>query len=1080
MNKHTRSGKAIKTDADGGLRARRRRLVDSIRDVMTIGACATVVTQAQAAEPYSIGPYLQLSKGHDVTTEKGYYESTGQGAMFSAIRMTGPYSKIHIFDSTLVGLYWQTHALFARQGGVADAQGSSFRAEGLEGSAVVSDGSMFKIERSKVETLGNRGHGIFVRGSSATLDFSGGEIVTRKGGANAARAEDGGTLFFRELLDKERDQENEVAQSGQGGGPDTGAAGVSGTATTRRRTLRTRLTTEGGQAAALFLTKEGISEGHAVDLETRGPDSPAVLIERDGRATFWSSTFKVAAGNTPIVSMKDGAVLSLRDLTLDTGVREVPVIVAEGERQLILLTDDAQLAGRTLLSLNSMGQTPGSLTLIITDTAGAVGDVRTDEQSRLKIQLLRGGRFEGRLTGQVDFDAGLDGVVALLETTRMQSMSLGGRVGFARSAPPEQTIVVKALQGEGGAVALRTLLNSGGPLAAQKTDRLLVEGDLINSIMLVVEAEGMGEPTDSNRDNVNQASEGISLVQVAGKSWATSVSLLGSYIARGPYRYELAAFAPGASDKAQRLVSGTGDFWDYRLVSFGPPGPEPVVIEPPPPVPEPEVIEPPPSPVVVEPPPPPVPEPVVIEPPPPPVPEPVVIEPPPPPVPEPVVIEPPPPPVPEPVVIEPPQPPPVPEPVVVEPPPPPVPEPVVVEPPPPPVPEPVVVEPPPPPVPEPVVVEPPPPPVPEPVVVEPPPAPEPVVVVEPPAPVLEVPVVEPAPPAPEPAEPAPSTTTATASPPPVLVPQASAYIAMPLAAAGFLREALHAWGHPHVNPAGSAQRVSGEDARGFAHVLGSRGRYRASGQERAHRPDFSTRQYGAQFGLPVHRYRTANGTTRVDIGASASDAGFAINAPLSQSHSRIKIAGLGLRVAHMHASGAYAAGLLKIDHLGVEVHTRERNQVAAFGGIGMSALCELGAAAFMNGWTIESSIRASYVEVRLRDFVDADRVSVKPQPSRSASAGIGSRVSRTFTTAGLTVRPYIGAGLAYASGPPSSQSIGGVQFSGDTINSSWEASAGFEGRLGKNARLLVDVAVQDGLDHGFGSVFATGAVHWAF
>jgi outer membrane autotransporter protein len=315
----------------------------------------------------------------------------------------------------------------------------------------------------------------------------------------------------------------------------------------------------------------------------------------------------------------------------------------------------------------------------------------------------------------------------------------------------------------------------------------------------------------------------------------------------------------------------------------------------------------------------------------------------------------------------------------------------------------------------------------------------------------------------------------------VLVPQASAYVAMPLAASGFLREALHSWGHPHANPAGHARHLSRESERGFAQVFGSRGRYQASGQERAYRPDFSTRQYGAQFGLPVHRYRTANGVTQIDLGAGAGDAGFTIDAPFSQSHSRIRIGGLGLRVANTHSSGAYATALLKIDHLGIDVRTQERNEVASFGGIGISALCEAGgAAAFGNGWTVESSVRASYVEVRLRNFIDADQVSVKPQPFRSASAGIASRVSRSFTAAGLAMRPYVGAGLAYTSGPPSSQRIGGVPFASETMSSSWEASAGFEGRLGKNARLLVDVAVQDGLDHGFSSVFATGAVHWAF
>jgi hypothetical protein len=201
MNKQTRRGKAVQTYTDGCLKARRR-LVESMRDVMTIVASATLVSQAHAADTYSAGPYLQLSKGHDVTTEKGYYESTGQGSMFSAIRITGPNAKIHIFDSTLVGLYWDTHALYARRGGAADAHDSVFVANGLDASAVVAEDSIFKIERGRVETRGNNGHGLYVRGSTGTLEFSGGEVITRGDGASAARSEHKGTLLFTEVFDK--------------------------------------------------------------------------------------------------------------------------------------------------------------------------------------------------------------------------------------------------------------------------------------------------------------------------------------------------------------------------------------------------------------------------------------------------------------------------------------------------------------------------------------------------------------------------------------------------------------------------------------------------------------------------------------------------------------------------------------------------------------------------------------------------------------------------------------------------------------------------------------------------------------
>jgi outer membrane autotransporter protein len=681
------------------------------------------------------------------------------------------------------------------------------------------------------------------------------------------------------------------------------------------------------------------------------------------------------------------------------------------------LGDGAQLVGRTVLSVEDVEHETGYVALLtVSRAAAAIGDVRVGKRGRGEICLFAGGRFEGRVTGSVTLTLGPESVMTLLGSVpRVRWLSLGGRLQFARNAAPEQAITASHFEGEKGSrLVLRTLANSGGPLAAQKTDRLLIAGRAQGGTLIDVEMTGTGEVTDTNSDYVNQSNEGISLVQVAGYSTEKTFLLSSGYVAVGPYRYELVAFGPGKSDEAQRLVQREQDweytedmeetegFWDYRLMSLGaapPPKPEPVVVPPAPP--EPVVIEPPPL----------EPVPVVVEPPPSPKPEPVVTAPPPPPKPEPVIIGPLPL-VPEPVVVEPQHP-------------------------------------------EPVVAVPPPP---------------------PPAPAPEIAQPEPAP------KPAPSPPKPAATPQQrVLVPQASAYVAMPLAASGFLSEALHSWGHPHSNPVDPTRPASRESERGFVHMFGSRGRYQASGHERAYRPDFSTRQYGAQFGLPVHRYHTANGITQIDLGASAGDAGFTIDAPRSQSHSRIRIAGLGLRIGHTHSSGAYARGLLKIDHLGIDVRTPERNEVAAFGGLGVSALGEVGGAAtFANGWTVESSMHASYIEVRLRNFIDADRVSVKPQPFRSASTGVAGRVSRSFTAAGVAVRPYVGAGLAYTSGPPSSQRIGGVSFASETMSSSWEASAGFEGTFGKNARLLVDVAVQDGFDHGFSSVFASGAVHWAF
>jgi autotransporter family porin len=113
------------------------------------------------------------------------------------------------------------------------------------------------------------------------------------------------------------------------------------------------------------------------------------------------------------------------------------------------------------------------------------------------------------------------------------------------------------------------VLNAGGAMANQFTDRLLVNGNASSGTTILdvmPTVASIGRLTDLNQNMAVDANEGISLVQVAGNSSAQSFALKGGYVAAGPWRYDLYSFAPGASDAGQRAVVGTGNnYWDYRL-----------------------------------------------------------------------------------------------------------------------------------------------------------------------------------------------------------------------------------------------------------------------------------------------------------------------------------------------------------------------------------------------------------------------------------------------------------------------------------------------------------------------------------
>ncbi|MEZ2417754.1 autotransporter outer membrane beta-barrel domain-containing protein [Luteibacter sp. RCC_6_2] len=126
--------------------------------------------------------------------------------------------------------------------------------------------------------------------------------------------------------------------------------------------------------------------------------------------------------------------------------------------------------------------------------------------------------------------------------------------------------------GAEGGLRLVTRLDEGGALAAQATDRLLVQGDASGETIIDVTAAALssGALTDLDHSGYVGSGEGISIVQVAGASSGGAFRLKGGYLAFGPWQYGLYAFQPGASDAGQRVVGGPtgGDaFWDYRLAN---------------------------------------------------------------------------------------------------------------------------------------------------------------------------------------------------------------------------------------------------------------------------------------------------------------------------------------------------------------------------------------------------------------------------------------------------------------------------------------------------------------------------------
>jgi autotransporter-associated beta strand protein len=146
-----------------------------------------------------------------------------------------------------------------------------------------------------------------------------------------------------------------------------------------------------------------------------------------------------------------------------------------------------------------------------------------------------------------------------------------GGLNLASSSAIGNVLAVRGnYSSNGGTLAVNTVLNAGGPLSNQSTDRLLISGNATGVTTIQVNPTGAGALTNTN--GVGPAkSQGISIVQVGGTSAAGAFQLANGYVASSSgIAYKLFQFGPGSSfgaaEPSQLLVGGSNS-WDYRLES---------------------------------------------------------------------------------------------------------------------------------------------------------------------------------------------------------------------------------------------------------------------------------------------------------------------------------------------------------------------------------------------------------------------------------------------------------------------------------------------------------------------------------
>ncbi len=239
----------------------------------------------------------------------------------------------------------------------------------------------------------------------------------------------------------------------------------------------------------------------------------------------------------------------------------------------IRLLEKSEISGDLLLKAEG-----GALVKISANDSVLVGGVHIDESSSAEFRLTGGSKWTLSLSKSGNeklrnFGSIGDSLVSLMQ---LIDSSIVFEKNTDNTMSDYQTLRIGkgegvVYQARGDAhIYFNTYLNKGGAIRNQKTDRLLIYGDIEGKTIIHMQSVS-GSPGGKTGSGGNN--QGISIIQVSGKAEEESFQLDGDYVALEglPYQYKLYAYGPGShlgkADSVQRLVEGKGDFWDFRLES---------------------------------------------------------------------------------------------------------------------------------------------------------------------------------------------------------------------------------------------------------------------------------------------------------------------------------------------------------------------------------------------------------------------------------------------------------------------------------------------------------------------------------
>nr|WP_147299335.1 autotransporter outer membrane beta-barrel domain-containing protein [Cupriavidus taiwanensis] len=567
----------------------------------TLRTTDTAISSAAAVGVWAVGTTVELTRGTVFGGAYGIYLTEGATLRATGTAITsgsgatrGVQAVASTLDLTDVSVSTATaedHAIYAYNGSTLQARNLTLTTQGDNAYGLrVVGAPTAQIDGMVVRTAGAGAHGAVFDGGASTYAGSNFDIGTSGGGMGiyawqgaalrlaGGRVDTGTAANAHGIYINDATVELTPGAQGAGVAVSTGGAGAHAVRVSsggRFSATGASLHAAGVDAAGIHLL--GVADAASATAIANAAPAPAPVAPPNddgspapGAAAPPVPTLGQARNTTETVTLANSTVVS------DAGAA---ISVAGGSAT--IAANNTTIQGVAALQVlgrqESSGGTPVNVPGVATLNASAstlTGAAVTGNGSQSTLNLSNGSRWNVTASSVLT-RLGNDGSV--IDVQAAPGLPLGRRRSLLASPIPGNAYhavnVTGDYAGNNGVVALNTFLDAGGSLAQQFTDRLLINGSASGTTTLQIKPVATSPGATTSPSGVVNASEGISVVQVAGSSTPDAFALKGGYVtaANSPYAYRLYAYGPGSSisaaDANASLVGNASGYWDYRLQS---------------------------------------------------------------------------------------------------------------------------------------------------------------------------------------------------------------------------------------------------------------------------------------------------------------------------------------------------------------------------------------------------------------------------------------------------------------------------------------------------------------------------------